>query len=117
VYWCWAEHLADGGGLYLQVTKGGGRSWIFRYQLNGRRREMGLGSAADLSVTQARAVAEDFKALTKKGRDPLVEKKAAEAQAAMTAAAVRFGAPSFSRMFETCALTVLTLMQREWAIS
>ena len=77
---------ADGGGLYLQVAKGRGRSWIFRYQVNGRRREMGLGSLADLSVTKARALAEEFRALTKKGRDPLQEKKTAEALATRIAA-------------------------------
>lgn len=33
---------ADGGGLYLQVTNGGA-SWIYRYMLNGRACEMGLG--------------------------------------------------------------------------
>ena len=33
---------ADGGGLYLQITSGGA-SWIYRYMLNGRAREMGLG--------------------------------------------------------------------------
>ena len=33
----------DGGGLWLQVTPNG-RIWIFRYTLNGRAREMGLGS-------------------------------------------------------------------------
>lgn len=36
---------ADGNGLYLQVTKTGAKSWIYRYQLHGRRRDMGLGSA------------------------------------------------------------------------
>lgn len=35
---------ADGNGLYLYVKPGGTKSWIFRYQLAGRRREMGLGN-------------------------------------------------------------------------
>ena len=35
---------ADGGGLYLQVTGTGAKSWIYRYMLRGREREMGLGS-------------------------------------------------------------------------
>jgi hypothetical protein len=34
---------ADGNGLYLAVTGKGAKSWIFRYQLGGKRREMGLG--------------------------------------------------------------------------
>ena len=33
-----------GEGLYLQVTGAGTRSWLFRYQLRGRRVEMGLGA-------------------------------------------------------------------------
>lgn len=33
----------DGDGLYFQVSKSGASSWIFRYKLDGRSREMGLG--------------------------------------------------------------------------
>jgi hypothetical protein len=33
---------ADGGGLYLQVSENGSRSWIFRFKQNGRSRDMGL---------------------------------------------------------------------------
>ena len=45
------EHLktrgmhADGGGLYLQVAKGGSKSWLFRYKLYGRTRWHGCQSA------------------------------------------------------------------------
>lgn len=64
---------SDGGGLYLQVSKGGGKSWIFRYQIRGRRRAMGLGSLIDVSPAQARARAEELKQIARKGRDPLEE--------------------------------------------
>jgi len=30
----------DGGGLYLQVSAGGAKSWIYRFMLDGRAREM-----------------------------------------------------------------------------
>ena len=33
---------SDGGGLYLQVTAAGVRSWLFRYMRQGRARGMGL---------------------------------------------------------------------------
>ena len=105
---------ADGGGLYLQVANGGGRSWIFRYQLNGRRREMGLGSAADLSVTKARALAEEFKARTKKGRDPLQEKKAAEAQAAVTAAEDTKREVLAGKTFSTVAVEYIRAHEAGW---
>lgn len=35
---------ADGNGLYLEVTKAGTKTWLFRYQLNGKRTQLGLGS-------------------------------------------------------------------------
>src|SRR3954454_11111752 len=35
--------LHDGGGLYLRVTPTGAKSWVFRFQLEGGRRDMGLG--------------------------------------------------------------------------
>ena len=28
--------IADGGGLYLQVSKSGAKSWLYRFMLNGR---------------------------------------------------------------------------------
>src|SRR5271156_2019186 len=49
----------DGAGLYLQVTGDGAervaKSWIYRYHLRGRAREMGLGSVATYSLAEARA--------------------------------------------------------------
>jgi hypothetical protein len=43
----------DGAGLWLQVSKGGAKSWIFRYFF-GRRREMGLGSCNTVDLALAR---------------------------------------------------------------
>jgi len=34
--------IADGGGLYLQVSKSGAKSWLYKFMLNGHSREMGL---------------------------------------------------------------------------
>ena len=47
---------ADGGGLYLQVSERGA-SWIYRYMLNGRAREMGLGPLVLYGLSAARALA------------------------------------------------------------
>jgi hypothetical protein len=35
---------ADGGGLYLQVTAKGHRSWVYRFRIHKRLRTMGLGA-------------------------------------------------------------------------
>lgn len=70
---------ADGAGLYLQVTGTGARSWIYRYQLRGRRREMGLGSAGAVSLAQARDRAAEARTLVAHGHDPLEVRDAARA--------------------------------------
>lgn len=62
---------ADGGNLYLNVTKSGARSWVFLYKLAGRQREMGLGSALDVNLAKARVLAEAARGELREGRDPL----------------------------------------------
>ena len=67
--------LADGGNLYLQVTRGQNdhvrRSWLFRYELNSRRREMGLGPTHTRSLKDAREEAKRLRQLLLDGIDPL----------------------------------------------
>ena len=41
-------------GLLLQISEGGTKSWVLRFELNGRERWMGLGSASEFSLKQAR---------------------------------------------------------------
>jgi hypothetical protein len=47
----------DGGGLWLQVRDAEHRSWLFRYKLHGRARQMGLGPLADVPLAEARDIA------------------------------------------------------------
>ena len=63
----------DGNGLLLVVKATGGRSWIFRYQRNGRRREVGLGSARLITLKEARHKAEDLQRMLENGKDPYTE--------------------------------------------
>lgn len=74
---------ADGNGLYLRVQASGAKSWIFRFQLNGKRREMGIGTLADKLPTDARAEAARLTAVVRSGIDPIDDRKAKDAQAAM----------------------------------
>jgi integrase len=76
----------DGGGLYLQVSPAVTKSWVFRYALRGRERHMGLGSALDVTLAQARGKAAEARALLGDGIDPLEARKARDAQAALAAA-------------------------------
>ena len=69
--------FADGRGLYLHVSPKGAKSWIFRYSAGGRRREMGLGSADDYTLEQARQRAADQRKLVTNGQDPLAMREVA----------------------------------------
>jgi len=53
--------LHDGGGLYLRVAAAGSRSWVFRFQLAGKRRDMGLGSYPEISLAEARSRATEHR--------------------------------------------------------
>jgi integrase len=69
----------DGGNLYLQCTVGAGgeisRSWTFRYELRGRRHELGLGRLCDFGLAEARAKAKTLRQQLADGIDPLTEKR------------------------------------------
>lgn len=62
---------ADGGGLYLQVSRSGTKSWIFRYSLNGREREMGLGPQHTITLADARVMATEARRIKLSGIDPI----------------------------------------------
>jgi integrase len=66
---------SDGGGLYLNVTESGGRSWLFMYKIGGRRREMGLGSLRDVPLIQARKFAANARQQLFSGLDPLTARQ------------------------------------------
>lgn len=81
----------DGGGLYLNVGPAGTKSWIFRYMLNRKAREMGLGPYPDVSLAKAREKARKAREQKADGIDPVAHKKAERARkAAEAAAAITF---------------------------
>ena len=65
----------DGNGLYLYVQKTGMRSWIQRLVIRGRKRELGLGSVALISLAEAREQALANRKLARACGDPLAEKR------------------------------------------
>ena len=66
---------ADGNGLFLFVQPSGTRSWIQRLVIRGRRRELGLGSVALVSLAEGREKALANRKLARQGGDPLAEKR------------------------------------------
>jgi integrase len=83
---------ADGAGLYLQVTGDGARrvakSWIYRYTLRGRARQMGLGSLSSFGLAEARLKAAECRRLKYEGIDPIDARDSKRVQAILDAAQV-----------------------------
>jgi integrase len=70
----------DGGGLYLQISATGSKSWIFRYARHGKSHWMGLGSERDVSLAEARSKASDARRQLVSGTDPLAAREGHRAQ-------------------------------------
>lgn len=66
---------SDGGGLYLNVSASGGKSWVFMWTPpGGKRREMGLGAYPTVTLAKARALAASYRVDIAEGRDPIAER-------------------------------------------
>ena len=66
---------SDGGGLHLYISKAGGKSWVQRITVGGRRRDIGLGGFPSVSLARAREKASANRAAIADGRDPVAEKR------------------------------------------
>lgn len=72
-----AGRYGDGDGLYLVVGESGSRSWMVRVQKDGRRRDIGLGSAKKVSLAIARDRAAIARSQIELGIDPISERRKA----------------------------------------
>jgi integrase len=96
----------DGAGLYLRVGRGGAKSWAFRFMLNRKAREMGLGGLTKVSLADARRKATDARRLLADGLDPLTAKS--ERTAAQRVEAAR------SMTFDQCAEAYIRVHEASW---
>jgi integrase len=99
---------ADGGGLYLQVSgaESVAKSWIFRFMLNGRSREMGLGASHTISLKLAREKAAECRRFCHDGVDPIDARRAERAKARLQAAK--------SVTFKDCAAAYIAAHKPSW---
>jgi Arm DNA-binding domain len=101
---------ADGAGLYLQVTGDGdqriAKSWIFRFTLHGRTREMGLGSLAMFGLADARNKATDCRRLIYEGTDPIDARNGERIKATLDAAK--------SLTFRACTVQYIAAHRAGW---
>lgn len=68
----------DGDGLMLRVTDGGAKSWMVRVRIDGKRRDIGIGSLKVLTLAEARAKATELRRQIAQGIDPIAERKKVE---------------------------------------
>jgi integrase len=99
---------ADGGNLYLQVSKAGTKSWVFRFKESGRTRDMGLGPIHTLSLAEARERATECRKLRLDRVDPIEQRKAERA--------ARRLATSKNITFDECAAACLESNRAQWSI-
>ncbi|QSR23191.1 integrase arm-type DNA-binding domain-containing protein [Hyphomonas sp. KY3] len=74
--------VADGGGLYLQVTATGSKLWRMRYRFDGKQKLLSFGAYPDLTLQKARQRRQAARALLADGVDPAEHAKEAKAQQA-----------------------------------
>jgi integrase len=103
---------ADGGGLHLLVKPSGARSWVYRFMLNGKSRDVGLGAAGPggLSLADARDAAAVLRLKVKAGTDPLAEREREAAQALAAARAAHVAGMTF----KTAAEHYIAANERSW---
>ena len=66
----------DGRGLYLQIRSESSKSWLLKFSMQKRAREMGLGSAFDITLAKARDLRDGYRSLLAQGLDPIEAKRA-----------------------------------------
>jgi integrase len=96
----------DGGGLWLQVSESGSKSWLFRYMREGRARQMGLGPLHTVSLALARQKAEAARKLVLDGIDPINAKSSRVADERLRAARVM--------TFKQCAAAYIAAHEASW---
>jgi integrase len=72
----------DGGGLYLELTKAGGRYWRLKYRHGGKENRLALGVYPEVGLKDARDKADAARKLIQLGTDPAAARDADRAKQA-----------------------------------
>lgn len=96
----------DGAGLWLQVSRALTKSWIFRYAIAGKQREMGLGPLHTVSLAEARGKAKACRSLLLDMKDPIEERRSAQLADGMERAK--------AMTFDQCAAAYIAAHRNGW---
>lgn len=100
-------YSADGGGLYLQVSRSGTASWVFRYRFASRVREYGLGSTKHIGLADARGLAGELRKRVILGNDPVATRQATRSSARVATAK--------AMTFQACAELYIAAHRASWS--
>ncbi len=104
--------FGDGDGLYLQLAPGDTKSWLLRYTLNGKAREMGLGPAGEppdgVPLARARVLAAEARSKLRVGVDPIAERQS-DRQSKL-----RAEIEAMDRTFEAAAMALVESKRSGW---
>lgn len=100
----------DGNGLYLQVSDRNTKAWIFRFMIRGRARKMGLGDIDQVSLKDARKLAQAKRLLVVDGIDPIEDRNARK----LAAVAEREAQKAKATTFRQCAEAYIKAHEAGW---
>ncbi|MCB9985025.1 MAG: integrase arm-type DNA-binding domain-containing protein [Micavibrio sp.] len=78
--------LADGGGMYLEITPSGGKLWRLKYRFGGKEKLLSLGKYPQTTLAEARVKREELKKLLANGTDPSDQRKQQKQEQALSSA-------------------------------
>ena len=99
-------YYGDGAGLWLQVSRTGTKSWLFRYTFNGKQREMGLGAVHTVSLADARMKAQECRTMLLEHIDPIESRKTERLATALARAKLM--------TFDQCAAAYIDAHRASW---
>ena len=100
-------YLNDGNGLRLRVSPNGSKVWLLRYHLGGKEQTVSVGSYPTISLTIARAKANEGRQLVAANKDPVIAKRVKRTKQASADA----------RTFGTTAKDYLAHNKADWSES
>jgi Arm DNA-binding domain len=109
--------IHDGSGLYLQCSSGAGdsvnKSWLYRYSIAGKGRQIGLGAYPTVSLAEARKAADAQRGIRAEDRDPKLVKDATRAE--LEAKILAEQAPKReTKTFDQCATAYIAAHRAGW---
>lgn len=73
--------VADSGGLILEIRPTGGKTWLYRYRVNGKPEKLTIGSYPEITLAEARNLHQEARRKVERGESPCAEKQQAQEEA------------------------------------